>query len=116
MVQGAGENWGSFPWDMKGWEATSSQYKEAKEASLATRKQLAETTKQFKRSVKAVETAGTTLSTERSEENSNNAVKAIDAMAKSCRITVKAYQGKVGRPVYVDHLEDFAWRENHLLI
>ena len=93
MLQGARENWTSFSWDTATWDSTSTQLKEAREASLATRKQLAETTKQFKKSVKAVETAGTNLNTERSDENSSTAVKAIDSIAKSCRVTVKAYQG-----------------------
>lgn len=94
MLQGAAQNWSSFVWDIPTWGATATQYKEAREASVATRKQLAEITKQFKKSVKAVETAGTNLNTDRSEENSSNAVKAIEAMAKNCRVTVKAYQGK----------------------
>ena len=93
MLQGAGENWASFPWDTAAWDVATTQQKEAREASLATRKQLAETTKQFKKSVKAVETAGANLNTEPSEENSSTAVKAIDSITKSCRVTVKAYQG-----------------------
>jgi hypothetical protein len=94
MLQGAAQNWSSFVWDTTAWHATATQYKEARDAAVPTRKQLAETTKQFKRSVKAVETAGTNLANEQSEVNSSTTVKAIEAMSKSCRVAVKAYQGK----------------------
>jgi hypothetical protein len=94
-IQNSSQNWQSFDWGAKAsqWEATTTQNKEAREASLAARKQLAETTKSFKRSVKNVETAGISLGSDPSGENVTGAVKAIDSLAKLARVTVKSYQG-----------------------
>lgn len=93
-LQVAAQNWGAFDWPARQWESTSAQIKEARESSLAARKQLAENTKQLKKSVKTLETVGGTLPSENTEENVSATVKAIEALAKSCRVTVKAYQGK----------------------
>lgn len=95
-VQVASKNWGSFNWDSKTkqWESTSAQSKEAREQSLAARKQLAETTKQFKKSVKNVEQVGSTLGAANTADNAAATVKAIEVLAKNCRQTVKAYQGR----------------------
>ena len=79
---------------MQQWDTSAAQTKEARELSVAARKQLAEDTKQFKKSVKTVETAGANLQTSNTEETANATIKAIDALAKSCRVTIKAYQGK----------------------
>lgn len=95
-LQVAAKSWGGFNWDSKSqlWDSTATQSKEAREQSLAARKQLAETTKQFKKSVKNVEQAGTTLGSSNTDDNATAAVKAIELLAKNCRQTVKAYQGK----------------------
>jgi len=95
-LQAAAQNWGVFDWNNKlqQWDASAAQTKEARELSVAARKQLAEDTKQFKKSVKTVETAGANLQTSNTEETANATIKAIDALAKSCRVTIKAYQGK----------------------
>lgn len=98
-LQVAAQNWAVFDWDGKAkqWESIAVQNKEARDQSVAARKQLAENTKQFKRSVKTVETAGVNLNSSNSDENAAATVKAIEALAKSCRVTVKAYQGKQTR-------------------
>ena len=95
-LQLASKSWGSFNWDskVKQWDLAAAQCKEAREQSLAARKQLAETTKQFKKSVKNVEQVGATLGTSNTTENAAATVKAIEVLAKNCRQTVKAYQGK----------------------
>ena len=95
-LQLASKSWGSFNWESKTkqWESTTAQSKEAREQSLAARKQLAETTKQFKKSVKNVEQVGASLATANTTENAAATVKAIEALAKNCRQTVKAYQGR----------------------
>lgn len=95
-LQVASQNWVGFDWanKTKEWDFVSSQSKEAKEQSLAARKHLADTTKQFKKSVKGLEQAGSSLGSANTDESSVAAVKAIDALAKSCRVTVKAYQGE----------------------
>jgi hypothetical protein len=95
-LQVASNNWIGFDWagKTKQWDATSNQSKEARELSLTARKQLAETTKQFKRSVKNVEQAGSSLGSSNTEENATATVKAIEVLAKNCRLTVKSYQGK----------------------
>jgi hypothetical protein len=95
-LQAAAQNWSVFDWDGKfeQWETIATQSKDNRELSMSARKQLAENTKQFKKSVKTVETAGTNLNSANTEENASATVKAIEALAKNCRITVKAYQGK----------------------
>lgn len=93
MLRAAAQKWSSFQWDTSGWAAVATQHKDAREASLSTRKQLAENTKQFKRSVKTVEAAGGNLNGEASEENAQAAAKAIESLSKLSRVTVKAYQG-----------------------
>ena len=96
-LQLASKSWSSFNWDskIKQWELTTTQSKEAREQALAARKQLAETTKQFKKSVKNVEQVGSALSTSNTAENTAATVKAIEVLAKNCRQTIKAYQGKI---------------------
>ena len=95
-LQAAAQNWRAFDWNGKvqQWDVSAAQTKEARELSLAARKQLADDTKQFKKSVKNVETAGTNLQASNTEETATATIKAIDALAKSCRVTIKAYQGK----------------------
>ncbi len=95
-LQAAAKNWVAFDWDGKvqQWEIAATQTKEARELSLAARKQLAENTKHLKKSVKTAETAATSLQAGITEENATTTVKAIETLAKSCRVTVKAYQGK----------------------
>ena len=95
-LQTASQNWIGFEYATKQsqWDATCNQNKEAREQSQAARKHLAETTKQFKRSVKSVEQAGSSLSSSNTPENATTTVKAIETLAKNCRLTVKAYQGK----------------------
>ena len=92
----ASQNWIRFDFSGKQqhWDLTTSQNSKAREQSQAARKQLAETTKQFKRSVKTVEQAGISLSTSNSPENAMATVKAIETLAKNCRLTVRAYQGR----------------------
>ena len=94
-LQVAAQNWALFDWDGKAklWETAASQSKEARDLSMTARKQLAENTKQFKKSVKAVETAGTNLNSALTEDNASATVKAIETLSKNCRITVKGYQG-----------------------
>lgn len=76
-------------------EETLQDVKQAKELSVAARKQLADTTKSFKRSVKTLETSSSALTTSNTAENVQSVVKAIDALGKQSRTTVKAYQEEV---------------------
>lgn len=96
-LQAAAQNWGVFDWNGKvqQWDASAAQTKEARELSSAARKQLAENTKQFKKSVKTVETAGANLQAINNEETATATIKAIDALAKNCRVTIKAYQEEI---------------------
>ena len=96
-LQGASNSWQGFNWESKSkqWIATTTQQKDSREQSLAARKQLAETTKQFKRSVKNLEQAGSSLGSSNTQENASVTVKAIESLQKSCRQTVKAYQGEI---------------------
>eukprot|EP00428_Durinskia_dybowskii_P011995 CAMPEP_0170215926 /NCGR_PEP_ID=MMETSP0116_2-20130129/7607_1 /TAXON_ID=400756 /ORGANISM="Durinskia baltica, Strain CSIRO CS-38" /LENGTH=239 /DNA_ID=CAMNT_0010466517 /DNA_START=86 /DNA_END=801 /DNA_ORIENTATION=+ len=96
-LQAAAQNWGVFDWNGKvqQWDISHAQTKEARELSLAARKQLADDTKQFKKSVKTVETAGANLQAANNDETSTATVKAIEALAKSCRVTIKAYQEEI---------------------
>jgi hypothetical protein len=95
-LQKALKGWKSFDWAAKAsqWETTSSQNKEAREASQGARKTLSEHTKSFKKSVKTVETAGIALESDPSGDNVTAAVKAIENVAKLARVTVKSYQGE----------------------
>ena len=92
----AAQSWAKFDWGSKGtqWNSTTGQIKEARDQSVAARKKLADTTKQFKRSVKSVEQSATSL---KSVDNSAaaGAVKNIDAFSKDCRLTIEAYQGEI---------------------
>jgi hypothetical protein len=94
-LQKASKGWKSFDWSgrVSQWDATTTQNREARDASQAARKQLSENTKSFKKSVKHVETAGSTLGSNPSEENIVAAVKAIEGVAKLAKVTVKSYQG-----------------------
>ncbi|MGK3733828.1 MAG: hypothetical protein ACI90V_000664 [Bacillariaceae sp.] len=94
-LQKASKNWKSFDWVGKTnqWESTTTQNKEARESSQVARKQLAESTKLFKRSVKNVDTCGTTLSSNQTNENVAATTKAIEAVSKQARLTIKSYQG-----------------------
>ena len=96
-LQAASQVWTTFDWSSKSkqWEFQANQNREAREASLGARKQLAETTKQFKRCVKSVEQAGTALASSNSSENASATVSAIESLAKQCRLTVKAYQEEI---------------------
>jgi len=96
-LETASQNWIRFDFSGKQqhWDLTTSQNSKAREQSQAARKQLAETTKQFKRSVKTVEQAGISLSTSNSPENAMATVKAIETLAKNCRLTVRAYQEEI---------------------
>ena len=93
----ASQNWESFQWSgtLAGFETTLNQSKEAREQSLTARKELADTTKQFKRSVKTVEQAKQALAAGASPENVATTVSSIDGMAKDCRVIVKSYQGEI---------------------
>lgn len=90
-LQKASKNWKAFDWTGKAgqWETALESTKEAREAAQVARKQLAEHTKQFKKSVKNIEQAGATLG-----ENEEITAKAIEQLAKLARVTVKAYQGE----------------------
>eukprot|EP00536_Pseudo-nitzschia_multiseries_P001460 jgi/Psemu1/250576/estExt_Genewise1Plus.C_190003 len=96
-LQKASKTWKSFDWAGRAtqWEATTSENKESRDSSQAARKQLADTTKSFKKLVKNVETSGKTLGSTpaaASDENVASAIKAIDAVSKQARVTIKSYQ------------------------
>mmetsp|Transcript_16311 Transcript_16311/g.23000 ORF Transcript_16311/g.23000 Transcript_16311/m.23000 type:complete len:819 (-) Transcript_16311:232-2688(-) len=97
-LQVASQSWVSFDWNSRRdqWEKTLLQTKESREQSLSARKQLGETTKQFKRSVKNTEQASTALSQNTSsQDHVQSTIKAMDVLAKECRKTVKAYQEEI---------------------
>ena len=96
-LQVASQSWMAFDWTSRltQLDQAAAQTKEQKEQSLAARKHLAETTKQFKRSVKSMEQASTGLAENPSSENAAAAVKSMDGLAKECRKTVKAYQEEI---------------------
>mmetsp|Transcript_717 Transcript_717/g.1706 ORF Transcript_717/g.1706 Transcript_717/m.1706 type:complete len:801 (+) Transcript_717:185-2587(+) len=96
-LQKASKTWKSFDWAGKTtqWETTISENKESRESSTAARKQLADTTKSFKRLVKNVEVSGKTLGSTSSEESVAATVKAIEAVSKQARVTVKSYQEEI---------------------
>lgn len=96
-LRAASQSWSLFDWSGKRvqWDTTLTQVKDARELSVTARKQLAETTKQFKKSVKNVEQASTSLASSASPETVTSTVKAIDSLAKECRHTVKSYQEEI---------------------
>ena len=96
-IQVASQSWQSFQWaeKLQQFEATVNTAKEAQKQSVAARKDLADTTKQFKRSVKVVDQSKQELSSNTSPENVGSAVTAIDNIVKECRVIVKAYQGEI---------------------
>jgi homeobox protein cut-like len=96
-LQAASQSWLSFDWSGKRaqWDSTLTQVKDARELSVTARKQLADTTKQFKKSVKNVEQASTALASSASPDIVASTVKTIDGLAKECRHTVKSYQEEI---------------------
>lgn len=98
-LQNAAHSWQSFDWTAKRAEqdTTLQQCQQAREQSLTARKQLADTTKQFKRSVKTVEQASSQLAASASPETVNTTVKAVEGLAKECRVTVKSYQEEIDK-------------------
>ena len=93
----ASQAWVSFDLQKKrsSLEKTAATAKEQKEQSLAARKQLADTTKQFKRSVKAMEQASGAIKESTTPESVGSAVKAMDGLAKECRQTIRSYQEEI---------------------
>ncbi|VEU43246.1 unnamed protein product [Pseudo-nitzschia multistriata] len=97
-LQKASRPWKSFDWATRSsqWGSVASENRESRESSQAARKQLAETTKSFKKAVKTVETSGKTLASgQGTEESLAAAAKAIEAVSKQARITVKSYQEEI---------------------
>ena len=79
-------------------EKVASQTKEQREASLASRKNLATATKQFKKSVKSTELAASGFRSDGNDATSPAAstlMTSIDALSKECRTIVKAYQEEI---------------------
>lgn len=71
-------------------------WKAQKDQSLQTRKVLAETTKQFKKSVKAAEQAAIQLSNDTTPNATTELiVTSIDTLSNECRSTVKLYQEEI---------------------
>ena len=97
-IQVASATWDSFQWGgtLAGFDTTLHAAKDARDQSVTARKELADTTKQFKRSVKSVEQAKQALvAGGGSPENVATTVSSIDGMAKDCRVIVKSYQGEI---------------------
>lgn len=96
-IQSASQTWQSFGWaeKLEQLDGTQNAAKEAQKQSSAARKELAETTKQFKRSVKVVDQCKQELAASNTPENVGSTIAAIDSMAKECRVIVKAYQGEI---------------------
>jgi homeobox protein cut-like len=86
-IQVASQNWEAFQWSSKleQYEQTLNATKESRDAAVAARKDILDSTKQFKRSVKNVEMAKQGLASQNSDENAAATVIAI----------VKAYQGEI---------------------
>ena len=97
-LQSVSDQFQAFGWNETLTEAQSTigNHQESKEQSVAARKVLADTTKQFKAKVKAVDEAGKTLSSSAGDEAAaTSAVKAIEVLSKHCRLTVKSYQEEI---------------------
>ena len=88
-IQQALKKWSFFQWNDKAVQAVSTLQSIAsqREQSLTARKQLAETTKHFKKSVKLVEQVDT--------HQPLAVQKAIDTVGKQSRTIVKAYQEEI---------------------
>ena len=97
-LQVASQSWMAFDWGsrMTQLDKAAAQAKEQKDQSLAARKHLAETTKQFKRSVKSMEGASAGLVGESYLTGACFERSEVDGkLAKECRTTVKAYQEEI---------------------
>jgi homeobox protein cut-like len=70
-------------------------WKAQKEQSLQTRKVLAETTKQFKKSVKIAEQAVIQLNNDASNSTTDIVITSMDALSNECRSTIKLYQEEI---------------------
>ena len=95
--------WVAFDWQSQqaAAEATLQQTKELQKQSLQARKQLAETTKVFKKAFKNAEQAASALTNDGSSGNnsasssSSSCKTAMDVMSKEVRVTIKAYQEEI---------------------
>jgi homeobox protein cut-like len=97
MMQTAAQLWSGYDWTGKRSEqdAVSAVSKEHRDSSLAARKVLADTTKQFKRSVKAAEVASTALAVSNTPETAQQTVQDVESLVQKCRLTVKSYQEEI---------------------
>lgn len=96
-LQAASQLWSGYDWNGKLSEqdAVSVVSKEHRDSSLAARKVLADTTKQFKRSVKAAEVAVTALAGSNTPETAAQTVTDVESLVQKCRFTVKSYQEEI---------------------
>jgi homeobox protein cut-like len=96
-LEAAVEDWNGFNWNERLAEVDIflQQTKEVKEQSLQARKNLAEITKQLKRSVKSVETTTFDLKKEANPESVASSIKSMESLTKECRVTVKSYQEEI---------------------
>jgi homeobox protein cut-like len=96
-VQTASQLWSNYDWTGKrsDQDVCLAQVKEHRDSSLAARKVLADTTKQFKRSVKAAENASQALQTNNTPETAGQTVTDVDVLVNKCRFTVKSYQEEI---------------------
>jgi homeobox protein cut-like len=94
VLEAACRAWSDFDWSghQASIQETLRQAKEAREASLAARKSLAETTRQFKKAVKGFEVQAATAA---AAAASDDATAASEALGRLSRSMVKSYQEEV---------------------
>lgn len=97
-LQAASQSWAAFDWNSRlaQLEKAVVNAKEQKEQSVTARKQLGDTTKQFKKSVKSMDQAAAGLSGNKSSvDAADTAIHAMESLSKECRKTVKSYQEEI---------------------
>ena len=99
ILSKASQKWSLFNLDSRRpiLDQTSVSTKESREQSQIARKQLAESTKQFKKSVKAAEQAVSTLVTSAASTDhpATGMKSSMEGLSTQCRSIVKSYQGEI---------------------
>jgi homeobox protein cut-like len=95
-ISEAAEKWKEWNLSQKSQiEPTLQASVEAREQSLAARKNLADVTKQFKKSIKTLSQTGSSLTEEATPENVATAIQAVDSVTSDAKRIVNSYKEEI---------------------
>lgn len=95
-ISAAAEKWKEWNSSQKSQiEPTIQASVEAREQSLAARKNLADATKQFKKSVKTLSQTGSSLDAALTPENASLTIQAVDSVTRDAKVIVNSYKEEI---------------------